>query len=152
MEKQIKLAVRNLNISYILFWVVPAFLIGAGEFELFPVGLLSDDVRVTYYFETIGILLTAICVPLSLKLFSLVLKKKIDNLTISVALKRYVVWSYVRLGLLEGVIIYNILCYYLTLSSTGNLCMLIGLTASFFCLPSEKKLRNELHIAKDYPL
>ena len=135
MEEQIKRAVRNLNISYVFFWVLPAFLLGAGEFDLLPVGALVDNVQATYYFETIGILLTALCVPLALKLFSLVLKKKIDYMTIPLALKRYVQWSMVRLGLLEAAIILNVLCYYLTLSNTGNLCMLIGLTASLFCLP-----------------
>ena len=140
MEEQIKRAVRNLNISYVFFWVLPAFLLGAGEFDLLPVGALVDNVQATYYFETIGILLTALCVPLALKLFSLVLKKKIDYMTIPLALKRYVQWSMVRLGLLEAAII---------LSNTGNLCMLIGLTASLFCLPSEKRLRNELHINKE---
>lgn len=149
MEEQIKRAVRNLNINYVFFWVLPAFLLGAGEFELLPVGNLAGNVQATYYFETLGILLTAICVPLSLKLFSLVLKKKIDNMTIELALKRYVQWSIVRLGILEVAVVVNILCYYLALSSTGNLCMLIGLTASLFCLPGEKRLRNELHITKD---
>lgn len=100
-------------------------------------------------FETLGILLTALCIPLSLKLFSLVLKKKIDQMTITLALKCYVQWSIVRLGILEVAIVTNLLCYYLTLSTTGNLCMLIGLTASLFCLPGEKRLRNELHITKD---
>ena len=142
MEEQIKRAVRNLNISYVFFWVLPAFLLGAGEFELFPVGGLVDNAPAIYYFETVGILLTALCVPLSLKLYSLVLKKKIDHMTITLALKRYVQWN----------IVVNLLCYYLTLSSTGNLCMLIGLTASLFCLPSEKRLRNELHIAKEEKL
>ena len=146
MEEQIKRAVRDLNISYVFFWVLPAFLLGAGEFDLLPVGALVDNPQATYYMETAGILLTALCVPLALKLFSLVLKKKIDLLTIPLALKRYVQWSMVRLGLLEVAIVLNVLCYYLTLSNTGNLCMLIGLTASLFCLPSEKRLRNELHI------
>lgn len=149
MEEQIKRAVSSLNISYVFFWVLPAFLLGAGEFDLIPVGTLADNVQATYYFETLGILLTAACVPLSLKLFSLVLKKKIDHMTITLALKRYVQWSIVRLGLLEVAIVLNLLCYYLTLSSTGNLCMLICLTASLFCLPSEKRLRNELHITKE---
>lgn len=149
MEEQIKRAVRNLNIGYVFFWVLPAFLLGAGEFDLLPVGTLADDGATIYYFETIGILLTALCIPLALKLFTLVLKKKIDNMTITLALKRYVQWSMVRLGLLEVVVVLNLLCYYLALSNTGNLCMLIGLTASLFCLPSEKRLRNELHINKE---
>lgn len=49
MEEQIKRAVRNLNISYVFFWVLPAFLLGAGEFELFPVGGLVDNASATYY-------------------------------------------------------------------------------------------------------
>ena len=52
MEEQIKRAVRNLNISYIFFWVLPAFLLGAGEFELLPVGSLADNAQAGYYFET----------------------------------------------------------------------------------------------------
>lgn len=149
MKKQIKRAVRSLNISYIFFWVLPAFLMGAGELELMPVGGLADDAEAVYYLETIGILLTAVCVPLSLKLFSMVLKNKINELTVTLALKRYVLWSNVRLGILEVVVWFNLLCYYLTLSNTGNLCMLIGLTASLFCLPGEKRLRNELHISEE---
>lgn len=149
MEEQIKRAVRVLNISYIFFWVLPAFLLAAGEFELLPVGGLTENPQAMYYLETTAILLTALCVPLSLKLFSLVLKKKIDQMTITLALKRYVQWSIVRLAILEVAIVTGIVCYYLTLSSTGHLCMLIGLTASFFCLPGEKRLRSELHITKE---
>ena len=58
MEEQIKRAVRNLNISYVFFWVLPAFLLGAGEFDLLPVGALVDNPQATYYLETAGILLT----------------------------------------------------------------------------------------------
>lgn len=149
MEEQIKRVVRNLNISYVLFWVLPAFLLGAGEFELLPVGIFADDMKAVYYFETVGILLTAACVPLALKLFGMVLRKKIDNQPLLVALQCYVKWSNIRLGLLEVTIVLNLLSYYLTLSNTGNLCMLIGLTASLFCLPSEKRLRSELRITKE---
>lgn len=149
MEEQIKKAVKNLKIGYIIFWMIPLFLLGAGEFELFSVGVWADDMRVRYYFETTGILLTALCIPFSLKLFSFVLQKRMNHQTISIALKWYVKWSNVRLGLLEATVFVNILCYYLTLSNTGNLCMLIGLTASLFCIPSEKRLRNELHINKE---
>lgn len=58
-------------------------------------------------------------------------------------------WGAVRLALLEFVVVFNLAGYYFTLSSTGTLCALIGLTASFFCLPGEKRLRAELHIDKE---
>lgn len=84
-----------------------------------------------------------------MKLFSFVLTRKIDKLTFPVALSRYALWSIVRLGLLNFVVIYNLLCYYITLNSTGALCALCALTASFFCLPGEKRLRNELYITNE---
>ena len=135
MEEQIKHIAKSQRIVYVIFWAV-AMVVG-GETELLPVGLFADDVRTSYYLETIGILLTAINIPFSMKLFSLVLTRKIDNLTFPVALSRYAVWSHIRLGLLAIVVVYNLLCYYMTLNSTGALCALCALTASFFCLPSE---------------
>ncbi|WP_455585248.1 hypothetical protein [Bacteroides sp.] len=149
MEERIRHIVKSLKTGYILFWVVAILLVIGGETELLPVGILADNVRACYFLETIGILLTAVCIPLSMKLFSLVLTRKIDKLTFPIALSRYASWSFVRLGLLGLVVIYNLLCYYMTLSSTGALCALCALTASFFCLPGEKRLRNELHIDKE---
>ncbi len=146
MEKQIQQTVRLLKRQYTLFWAIPVLIIVAGECELFPVGLLADEQRVTYLFETIAILITAACVPLALKLFSWVLTKKIDQMTFPVALKQYIRWSSVRLSLLEASILFNLAAYYTTMHSTGALCALIGLTASLFCIPNESRLRNELHI------
>ena len=149
MEEQIKHIAKSQRIVYVIFWAVAILLVVGGETELLPVGLFADDARTSYYLETIGILLTAINIPFSMKLFSLVLTRKIDNLTFPVALSRYAVWSHIRLGLLAIVVVYNLLCYYMTLNSTGALCALCALPASFFCLPSEKRLRNELHINKE---
>ena len=43
-----------------------------------------------------------------MKLFSFVLTRKIDKLTFPVALSRYALWSIVRLGLLNFVVIYKV--------------------------------------------
>lgn len=149
MEKEIKQTSQRLVWSYRLFWLLPLMIVVAGESEWIPVGDLADDVTMTYMLDTFGILLTAICVPLALKLFSRIFRKKIDEVTIDVALKRYAFWSLIRLGLLGLPLLLNLVSYYLTLSRTGLLCMLITLTASLFCVPSEKKLRSELNIYKD---
>ena len=147
MEEQIKRVVKSQKIQYISFWIIPLLLVLLGEAGVLPVGIKADNVRAVYVFETTGILITAVCIPL--KLFSFVLTKKIDQLTFPVALSRYMLWSAVRLALLEFVVVFNLAGYYFTLSSTGALCALIGLTASFFCLPGEKRLRAELHINKE---
>ncbi len=148
MEDQVKQTVRHLNIAYILFWTIPAFLMGLGELEVLPVGMWAENTRIVYVFETVDILLTALFVPLSLKLFGRALKR-MDKLSLPEALKQYERWSYIRLGMLQAVVIFSALGYYLLLCNTGNLCMLIGLAASLFCLPGEKRLRNELCITTD---
>lgn len=149
METKIKKTVSALRKSYLAFWLIPVCWVILGEADVMPVGQLADDVRGTFFLQTACILLTAVCIPLSLKLFSLVLTRKIDTYTFPVALERYLLWSIVRLALLESAVCIGLLGYYFTMSSTGALCASIALTASFFCLPSEKKLREDLRIAND---
>lgn len=148
MEKLIQKTLFKLKIGYVLFWVLPLLILILGECDMEWVGLYADNARISYVSETVGILMVASCVPLALKLFSWVLIKKIDMVSFPEALKLYFVWSSVRLLMLEVALIINILTYYLTLSNTGLLCALIALTASLFCIPSEKRLREELYINK----
>lgn len=148
MEGLIRKTLFNLKVEYTLFWVLPLIIVSLGECDHEWVGLYADNFRVSYLAETIGILMAAVCVPVALKLFSWVLTKKIDVVSFPEALKLYFRWSSVRLLMLETAVIINILIYYLTLSNTGLLCALITLTASLFCIPGEKRLREELHIDK----
>lgn len=148
MEKLIQKTLFKLKVGYVLFWALPLLILILGECDMEWVGLYADNARISYVSETVGILMVASCVPLALKLFSWVLIKKIDMVSFPEALKLYFVWSSVRLLMLEVALIINILTYYLTLSNTGLLCALIALTASLFCIPGEKRLREELHINK----
>ena len=142
-----KQAVRNLKMQYGLFWLLPVLLSIACETDFLPVGLYAGDPQMTYAWETAGILATIVCVPLSLRLFSVALKKKkIDEANLTGALSGYVFWSGVRLGLLEIAALLNISVYYSTLGNAGAFCGLIALTASVFCLPGEKRMRKELNI------
>ena len=122
---------------------------GIGETGGEWVGAYVGDVRATYFAETVTILLTAVLVPVSLKLFSWVLTKQIDVVAITDALRLYVLWSGVRLALLAVPVLAGFLTYYMMLSNKGVLCALIALTASLFCLPGENRLRKELHIDKE---
>lgn len=148
MEKKIKQVVQNLKIQYVLFWLVPVILLILFETNVFNIGIYADDPTQQYIWETAGILIAIGLVPLSLKLFSVILKKKIDQQPFPVALKQYLYWSTIRLAILEIAVLLNILVYYFTLNNVGGLCALLALTASIFCLPSEKRLREELNIAE----
>lgn len=149
MEEQIKKVTARIKSLFAYFWILPILLVLLGENGGDWIGLYAGDVRATYFAETLSILLAAICVPVSLKLFSWVLVKKIDKVTISQALRLYAVWSGVRLVLLVLPVLAGFFTYYMMLSTKGILCALIGLTASLFCFPSEERLRKELHINKE---
>lgn len=149
MEEQIKQVVTRVKAIFIYYWLSSILLVIFGETGGDWVGMYADDVRVTFFAETIAILLAAICIPASLKLFSWVLIKKIDIVTISQALRLYVFWSGVRLAILAIPVFAGFLTYYMTLSNKGALCVLISLTATLFCFPSEERLRKELHISKE---
>ncbi len=149
MEEQILYVTKKLNINYILFWIIPFLFLGLWELGVLESGVFADNIQIRYYIETFTILLTALCIPLALKLFNWVLKNKIDKMSIIAALKKYMQWSNIRLGIIEIDVLVSLMSYYLTFSNTGGLCALIGLTASFFCIPGEKRLRCELRIDKD---
>ena len=149
MEQKIKHVVNRLNFAFYGFWLVSVCLFVLGELSLLPTGLWADNPTACFWAETVCILLTAAGIPFSLKLFSVVLKKRIDRLGISDALRKYEQWSYIRFVIL-GVIVWVDQCgYYFTLNNTGGLCALIGLTASLFCLPGETRLRSDLHVEKE---
>jgi len=149
MDEKIKKIGIRLKGIFILFWMIPITGVILGENGDEWVGVYADNVSLRYFAETCAILLTAVCVPLSLKLFALVLKRKIDKVSLPDALSLYWFWSCVRMLLLFLPVLVGFCVYYLVLSTTGVLCVLIAMTASLFCLPSEERIRAELHLSKE---
>ncbi|MCI6213685.1 hypothetical protein [Bacteroides heparinolyticus] len=148
MEKEIKKTTAHVKVAFACFWMISILLVISGEMGSSWVGLYVGNISATYMAETITILLTASCVPISLKLFSWVLTRKIDIAALPKALRLYALWSDIRLVLLSLPVLTGFFTYYMMLSTTGVLCAMIGLTASLFCLPGEERLRKELHIDK----
>ena len=65
------------------------------------------------------------------------------------ALSSYRRWSEIRLGLLVVPILTNLSFYYLTLNTTGLFCAAMSLIASLFCVPTRKRIWNELDLLKE---
>ncbi len=149
MEEQIKKTAARVRSAFVYFWILPILLVILGETGGDWVGMYAGDVRATYLAETVAILLVAINVPVSLKLFSWMLVKKIDTVSLPEALRLYLLWSSVRLILLAIPVLAGFFTYYMMLSNKGVLCALIALTASLFCLPGEERMRRELHIHRE---
>ncbi len=146
MDQQIKAVARALQIQYGLYLGISILLVVLHETNILPTGVYAGDANMEYLLETASILITIALVPLSLKIFSVKMEKVIKVTALENALKLYQRWSTVRLMIIAFVTFLNILIYYMTLNNIGALCGLIGVTASVFCLPGEKRLREELDI------
>ena len=145
MDKKIKAVTRIMQAQYGFYIGIAILLVVLYQSDIILEGAYAANFGMQYILETIGILTTIALVPLSLKLFSVKLAK-IKESGAEESLQLYQQWSTVRLMIIALVTYLNILIYYMTLNSIGGLCALIGLTASVFCLPGEKKIREELNL------
>lgn len=141
MEQFIRKITNRLSVVYTALWLIPALLL-----PFLDSGLWADNVRLCYLAETITILLTALCIPVALKLFAWALDKRVNTCSTLQALKRYRCWSLLRLLLIGLPEVCGFATYAFCLSYTGLLCALICLVALLFCIPSQKNLRSHLHM------
>ena len=141
MEERINKTVKYLQAEYIMIWILPIVLVILYETGIMTEGDYAGDAR--------GILLTVGLIPLSLRLFSLSLVKCVKLLSLPDALSSYRRWSEIRLGLLVVPVLTNLSFYYLTLNTTGLFCAAMSLIASLFCVPTRKRIWNELDLLKE---
>ena len=147
---EIKKIVRRLWMEYLLVWLLSLGIVVLYETGVMEEGTWAHDVRICYVLQTLTILLTLCLIPVSLKMFSAVLNKRVLPLENAESkLLSYLHWSEVRLALMAIVALIGLSVYYSTLSSIGGLCALVGLLASLFCLPGEEKVKNELNLNND---
>ena len=149
MKKQIKQLLNVLKIEYFGLWVLPIALCVLYETGIFTEGLYVGDASMEYIVQSVCILLTIGLIPLSLRLFSFNLMKCVKALPLMEALKSYRRWSEVRLCLLAVPAIIGVSFYYLTLNTTGVFCAGMALIASLFCVPSEKRMKDELDLPEE---
>lgn len=148
MEENIKQTVASLKRNFAYMWFAALLIVILGETGGFNLtGAYADNVRVVYFTETVVILLTACCVPAALKFFAWMKSKKVDaSVSTESALNQYMIWSTMRLLLLTIPVVTGVIGYYLMQSTSCILCACIALTASLFCVPSEKQVRKDLMI------
>ena len=138
-----------MQIEYVAVWVLPLLLVALYETGVMTEGAYAGDVRMDYVLQTVGILLAVGLIPLSLRLFSLSLVKNVKQRSLPEALKSYRRWSEIRPGMLVVPVLVNLSFYYLTLNNTGVLCAMMALIASLFCVPTRKRMLDELDLVKE---
>ena len=149
MKEQIKRILKWQIVAFILVWALPLVYALLHETGVLSQGALAGDARMKYIFQTIGILMTIVLIPFALRIFNLLLVKRIQELPLQQALKSYRIWADVRLALLVVPALINLQFYYLTLNNTGLFCAAMSLIASLFCVPSESRIKNELDLPEN---
>ncbi len=135
--------------EYAAIWVLPLLLVILYETGIMAEGAFAGDFRTEYLLQTVGILLTVGLIPLSLRLFHLSLINRVKQLPLPEALKSYRRWSEIRIALLLVPVLMNLSFYYLTMNNTGVWCALMALLASLFCVPTRKRMLEELDLPTD---
>lgn len=145
MDKQIRSLMRWLIIEFCVVWIVAILTFILGEINIIPNGALANDNHKTeFYMNMINIALIIVCVPLSLKLFSLNTERSLRRMNKDEALGSYHLWSGIRLSMLSLCIEFGLTSYFLLMNSTGALCACIALVTTFFCFPSRSKTNSFL--------
>ena len=148
MKNKIKNTVLLLGVSFVFFWAVAVVLVILGETDVFATGLYATDERMAYMLNSVCIILTAVCIPIPLKLFQVILKRFIDKLSFPAALRNYVIFNILRLVIIFIPVYFGFIVYYLVLEKTGYFCAIIGLIASLFCAPGKDRLRREFYLTE----
>lgn len=145
MKQNIKQLVRKLQVEFAMFYIIVAAF--AAVYELNPAakGIVVGNVMSEYVLETVSVLLTLAVVPLSLKLFSVMLLRH-RSLAVEVKIRYYRMLSATRLLSLGMVTVLNLWIYYATLNNIGGFCALVCMVTALFCCPTRKRVCSELEV------
>lgn len=117
-----------------------------GELDVVPNGALAaHGQQFDFCVDVVLILMMIISVPLALRLFSLNTQRSLRRMDKDEALSSYHRWSLVRLLLLWFCAEAGVLVYFLLMDDKGIFCACIALVATFFCVPSARKVKRFLN-------
>ncbi len=150
MERQIKTLARRLQAEYVFYFAVTAAFAAANELDFLAKGYIPGGGTAGFAAETVCVLLTLAAIPLSLKLFSVMLLHH-RSLGFGMRLRYYRIWSATRLAALCVVTVFDLWVYYATLNSIGGFCALMCIAAALFCCPTRKRISGELETDKRLP-
>jgi hypothetical protein len=138
---------RSLYVELFVVWGIIVLTWILGETGVIPNGeLVAQGQRLEFYVDVAVILLTIVCVPLALKLFSLNTQRGLRRMDKDEALSSYHKWSIVRLALLLLCAEAGALVYFLLIDDKGAYCAGIAVVTTLFCIPSRRKVKEFLSL------
>lgn len=114
-------------------------LVLAGETNLLPTGILTEQKSAEFVVLSVMELLTICTIPLALRLFKFSAIRR--RLTDSNGLRR---WALVRMLMLACLMIINVLLYYLFMNPAFGYMGIIVFLCMFFIVPTQSRCENEI--------
>ena len=114
-------------------------LVVAGETNLLPTGILTEQKSAEFVVLSVMELLTICTIPLALRLFKFSAIRR--RLTDSNGLRR---WALVRMLMLACLMIINVLLYYLFMNPAFGYMGIIVFLCMFFIVPTLSRCENEI--------
>jgi len=114
-------------------------LVVAGETNLLPTGILTEQKSAEFVVLSVMELLTICTIPLALRLFKFSAIRR--RLTDSNGLRR---WALVRMLMLACLMIINVLLYYLFMNPAFGYMGIIVFLCMFFIVPTQSRCENEI--------
>lgn len=143
--KNIRQYVRVLWMEYAAYLFVAALISLFFELDVCEEGALYSYPQRAYVWQTIEVMLSLFCIPVSLKIIPFFLRR-FEKKGISMNRSCHHILALIRYVLLAAPTYLGIWIYYATLNNIGAFCALSCVTASLFCLPQEERVRNELFL------
>ena len=126
----------------IFFWIQVVVLLGIVLFLVYLKGpYWGDRIEQNVVFERYAIVITLICIPLSLKLFYSRVKKA-EDLAYDKYLKIYSNQYFIRFLIIDFAALLNLIGFYYLESQNLILMSIIAVCATFFCYPSKNTIMN----------
>lgn len=124
------------RICFVVVWIIACMQAVLSELGVFPVAYVRLDAAGQYVIQLVGIVLTLVCIYVSLKWYKFSFVKR--RMTNDIDARNYHQQGLFRVVVIAVPILYNLFLYYATLNSQLSFCFLISMLASVFCWPKEK--------------
>lgn len=149
MRNSVDRLVWRMRVEYGAFLGLVLLMIVLYETQVFVGGSIVGNGRMEYLFGVVSVMLTIILIPLSLKFFPVLVKRKVDKSDRGLEEKccSYLLLSRLRLLAFAIVTFFNLIVYYEAMTSAGML--LIAVAASFFCVPDNVRVYNDLNLERE---
>ncbi len=140
-ESYVKNVQRVLLAQFLIYIVLALLIVLLFEADIILPGIIASDQTMQYVLLMLMELLTVVCIPLALKLFSM---KSVKRRLVAGGNSPLMLFGTLRLAMLGAPIVVNALLYYLSLSAAFGYLAILGALCLAFVYPSESRCLNEI--------